>query len=75
MTFPIEREMSDGRVTLRATVDVVEEDGQLYSTLALEPNEGELHQIVIRMTPDLWMHLVTIGLNVHTDLTNKRGPR
>ena len=61
----MEQELTDGATTLRATVDACDDD--LYTTLAIEPNEGELRQTVVRMNRDRGLELMTIAERaVHT---------
>lgn len=58
-----EGELVGRDITLRATVDVTD-DGEPFSMLAAEPNEGLLRQQVMMMEPDDWLQLAVICVEV-----------
>lgn len=53
-------ELSGDRHTIRATVDETS-DGTLYSVLAIEPNDGNLMQMLMTLDRHGWLRLADMA--------------
>lgn len=53
-------EIAGERVTLRGSIDALS-DGTVYSTLAMEPNDGALRQHVLPLDRDGWIAVMAMA--------------